>query len=74
MPEVEDTVLASAKLPYVIHLLRPSPRDEPLRALLPEAINECPDPRRVGLLSRVIDALYILLIGNGAVGPPVEDY
>lgn len=75
MPEVEDTVMAGAKLPYVIHVLRPSPGDELLRALLPEAVNQCPDPRCLGLQSRVIDAPYVLLIiRDGAVGPPMEDY
>ncbi len=74
MPEVEDTVLAGAKLPYVIHLLCPSPRNETLRALLPEALNECPDFRGVGLLSSVIDAPYVLIVGNGTVGPPMEYY
>lgn len=74
MPEVEDTVLAGAKLPYVIHVLRPSPGDELLRALLLEAIYQCTDPRRIGLQSRVIDASNVLLVGNGAIGPPMEDY
>lgn len=74
MPEVEDSVLAGAKLPYVIHLLCPSPRNETLGAFLPEALNKCPDSRGLGLLACVIDAPYVLLIGNGAVGPPMEYY
>ena len=74
MPEVEYSVLADAKLPYVVHLFCPSPRNENLRAFLPEALNERPDFRGVGFLSCVIDAPYVLLIGNGAVGPLVEDY
>lgn len=65
-------MLAGAKLPYVIHLLCPSPRNETLRAFLPETLNECPYPRGVGLLPCVIDVPYVLLIGNGAVGPPME--
>ncbi len=72
MPEVEYPVLAGAKLPYVVHLFCPSPRNETLRAFLPEAFNECPDSRRLGLLPRVINAPYVLLIGNGAVGPLME--
>ena len=67
-------MLAGAKLPYVVHLFCPSPRNEALRAFLPEAFNECPDPRRPSLLPRVIDAPYVLLIGNGTVGPLMEDY
>ena len=74
MPEVEDSVLAGAKLPYIVHLFRPSPRNEAMRAFLPEAFNECPNPRRPSLLPRVIDAPYVLLIGNGTVGPLMEDY
>ena len=74
MPEVEYSVLASAELPYVVHLFCPSPPHETLRAFLPEASNECPDSRRLGLLPRVIDAPHVLLIGHAAVGPLMEDY
>ncbi len=74
MPEVEDSVLAGAKLPYVIHLLCPSSRNEKLRAFLPEPLNKCPDSRGLGFLPCVIDAPYILLIGNGAAGPPMKFY
>ena len=74
MPEVKYPVLADAKLPYIVHLFCPPSRNETLRAFLPEAFNECPDSRRLGLLPRVINAPYVLLIGNDAVGPLMEDY
>ena len=66
-------MLANAKLPYVIHLLCPAPRNEVLGAFLPKTLNECPDSRGVGLLPCVVDAPYVLLIGNGAVGPSMKD-
>ena len=74
MPEVEYPVVAGAKLPYVVHLFCPSPRNETLRAFLPKAFNKRPDSRRLGLLSRVIHAPHVLLIGNCAVAPLMEDY
>lgn len=67
-------MLAGAKLPYVVHLFCPSPRNKTLRAFLPEAFNEHPDSRRLGLLSRVVNAPYILFIGNAAIGPSMEGY
>ena len=67
-------MLAGAKLPYVVHLLCPSPCNETLGAFLSEAFNERPDSRRLGLLSRAIDAPHVLFIGNGTVAPSMEDY
>ena len=72
MPEVENSVLARAKLPYVVHLFCPAPRSEALRAFLSKALNKRPDSRRLGFLSRAIDAPHVLLIGNGTVGPLME--